>query len=286
MGYSTKLYAVDIANLNAAIGSCDKSLLEKLQDVTKKENEPPSGLNVLHGDVMLRITKKEQILLNDLPMTLDELAQAILAIESGSLELVMEYPWTKTHEAVALANNETIPKSGLERVITRYECDVPQLLQYLVQTPHISWSRNESDEYENNDDSSFQPSFDISEEILSDLVSGNLNQSGAEHGYALEIMCFTLGQLLPDDDLIGDLEPLELNTPLQQPRIPVPLKQYNDFPVISFLTADEVEVEAQRLSRLNLEFPTDEDIEEAREAFFECLKTAAELKLGVVAFYR
>tara|TARA_R110002049_G_C9088513_1_gene556117 strand:- start:466 stop:1323 length:858 start_codon:yes stop_codon:yes gene_type:complete len=284
MGYSTRLYAVEIATLNDAIGSCDQALLKRLQEVNQQVDEPPAEVD-LHGDVILRITKEGQILFNEQPMSLDELSQAVLAIESGSLEVVMEAPWTKTHEAVTLANNETIPKSGLERVITRYESDDPQLAQYLDQTPQITWSRNEADEDETDYDLTYQPAFDISEEILSDLVSGNLNQSGAEHGYALEIMCFTLGQLLPDDDLIGDLEPLELETPLQQPRIPVPLKEYHDFPVISFLTAEEVAAEFQRLSRLNLEFPSDEDIEEAREAFFACIKIAADEKLSVVAFY-
>ncbi len=284
MGYSTRLYAVEIATLNDAIGSCDQALLKRLQEVNQQVDEPPAEAD-LRGDVTLRITKEGQILFNEQPMSLDELSQEVLAIESGSLEVVMEAPWTKTHEAVNLANNETIPKSGLERVITRYESDDPQLAQYLDQTPKITWSRNELDEDETDDDLTYQPAFDISEEILSDLVSGNLNQSGAEHGYALEIMCFTLGQLLPDDDLIGDLEPLELETPLQQPRIPVPLKEYHDFPVISFLTAEEVAAEFQRLSRLNLEFPSDEDIEEAREAFFKCIKIAADEKLSVVAFY-
>ncbi|MBN73774.1 MAG: hypothetical protein CME32_31345 [Gimesia sp.] len=284
MGYSTRLYAVEFDTLNDAIGSCDQLLLKRLQEVNKQVDEPLAEVD-LHGDVTLRITKEGQILFNDQPMSLDELSQAILALESGSLEVVMEAPWTKTHEAVTLANNETIPKSGLERVITRFESDDPQFAQNLDQTPQITWSRNEADNDETDDDTSYQPAFDISEEILSDLVSGNLNQSGAEHGYALEIMCYTLGKLLPDDDLIGDLEPLELDTPLQQPRIPVPLKEYNDFPVISFLTAEEVAAEFQRLSRLNLEFPSDEDIEEAREAFFECIKTAAGQKLGVMAFY-
>ena len=284
MGYSTRLYAVEIATLNDAIGSCDQALLKRLQEVNQQVDEPPAEAD-LRGDVILRITKEGQILFNDHPMSLDELSQAILAIESGSLEIVIEGPWTKAHEAVALASNESIPKSGLERVITRYESDDPQLAQYLDQTPKITWSRNELDEDETDDDLTYQPAFDISEEILSDLVSGNLNQSGAEHGYALEIMCFTLGQLLPGDDLIGDLEPLELETPLQQPRIPVPLKEYHDFPVISFLTAEEVAAEFQRLSRLNLEFPSDEDIEEAREAFFACIKIAADEKLSVVAFY-
>lgn len=284
MGYSTRLYAVEIATLNDAIGSCDQALLKRLQEVNQQVDEPPAEAD-LRGDVTLRITKEGQILFNEQPMSLDELSQEVLAIESGSLEVVMEAPWTKTHEAVTLANNETIPKSGLERVITRYESDDPQLAQYLDQTPKITWSRNKLDEDETDDDLTYQPAFDISEEILSDLVSGNLNQSGAEHGYALEIMCFTLGKLLPDDDLIGDLEPLELETPLQLPRIPVPLKEYHDFPVISFLTAEEVAAEFQRLSRLNLEFPSDEDIEEAREAFFKCIKIAAGEKLSVVAFY-
>ena len=164
MGYSTRLYAVEIATLNDAIGSCDQALLKRLQEVNQQVDEPPAEAD-LRGDVTLRITKEGQILFNEQPMSLDELSQEVLAIESGSLEVVMEAPWTKTHEAVNLANNETIPKSGLERVITRYESDDPQLAQYLDQTPKITWSRNELDEDETDDDLTYQPAFDISQAI-------------------------------------------------------------------------------------------------------------------------
>ena len=223
------------------------------------------------------------MLFNDEPMTLEELSRAILSIESGTLEVVMEHPWTKQHEAVVLANNDNIPKSGLEQVITRWECDDPNTSKNLDQTPHVTWSRTEVEEDEDN--SSFRPNFGTSDDALSDLVFGNLDSGGPEHGYAFEVMCFVLGKLLPDDDLIGDLEPLELDTPLQQPRNPVPLNEYSDFPVINFLTVDEVAAESRRLSELALEFPDDEDIQEARNAFFQCVRIAADKKLGIVSFY-
>jgi len=281
MSYSTRLYAVDIDALSAAVGSCDDSLLRRLRDANTPADDAAAEVE-LHGDVTLRITSEGRVLFNGQPMTLEELSHAILSIESGSLEVVMEFPWTKGHEAVVLANNENVPKSGLERVITRWECDDPQVSKNLDKTARISWSRTESDG--DDDDSSFRPAFGVSEDALSDLVFGRLENSGPDHGYALEVICFVLGELLPDDDLIGDLEPLELDTPLEQKRTPVPLK-HPDFPVISFLTADEVAAESRRLSRLDLEFPDDEDIEDAREALFQCLKRAADKGLGVVAFY-
>ena len=283
MSYSTTLYAVDIGALSAAIGSGDESLLQRLRDANAAADDTLSEVE-LPGDVTLRITGEGQVLFNDQPMTLEEVSRAVLSIESGTLEVVMEYPWTKQHEAVVLANNENIPKSGIEQVITRWECHDPTISKNLDQTPHVTWSRTEVDEDEDN--SSFRPNFGASDDALSDLVFGNLDSSGPEHGYALEVMCFVLGKFLPDDDLIGDLEPLELDTPLQQPRNPVPLNEYSDFPVISFLKADEVAAESRRLSNLALDFPDDEDIEEPRNAFSQCVRIAADKRLGIVSFYR
>jgi len=282
MSYSTTLYAVDIGTLNAAVGSRDHSLLQRLRDACTPAQETPDETK-LRGDVTLRITGDGRLFFNGQETTLDDLPNTILAIDSGSLEVVMEYPWTKQHEAAVLANNEDVPNSGLEKVITRWECDDPKISKTLCKDPQVTWSRNEEVEEEAGP---FIPHFSVAQEALSDIIIGSLSGSGPEHGRALEVLCYVLGKRLPDEDLIGDLEPLALDTPLQQARSPIPLNQYSDFPVISYLSTDEVIAETQRLSKLDLSFPDDEDIEEAREALFECFDAAANNKLAIVAFYQ
>ena len=75
-----------------------------------------------------------------------------------------------------------------------------------------------------------------------------------------------LGMVLPDDDLIADVEQLQLETALGQGRSPVPQLPLMDSPGIGFVEPDEVLQEALRLSRSNLSFPADEGIEEGRSA--------------------
>lgn len=106
-----------------------------------------------------------------------------------------------------------------------------------------------------------------------------------QYGYAFKLMCDTLGEWLPDDDMIGDLGPLELNSPLQEFRSPIDISANNDFPYIAFLTAEEVKAESKRLSGIDLSYPGDEDIEEAREAYANCINEAASKDLAVVTFY-
>lgn len=106
-----------------------------------------------------------------------------------------------------------------------------------------------------------------------------------QYGYAFKLMCETLGELLPDDDMIGDLGPLELDSPLENFRSPIDIPAQKDFPYISFLTSAEVNQESQRLLDMDLSFPANEDIEEGREAFANCIRIAAEKNLAIVTFY-
>jgi hypothetical protein len=78
---------------------------------------------------------------------------------------------------------------------------------------------------------------------------------------------------------------LELDSPLSRWRMPVNLPQPADFPFISYLTPKEVAAEAERLGSMDLSFPDDADIEEAREVLLGCLKEASEENRAVVAFY-
>lgn len=124
-------------------------------------------------------------------------------------------------------------------------------------------------------------------EALHTIITGGPFDPNADHqyGYALKLMCETLGEWLPDDDMIGDLEPLELQSPLEKYRCPIDIPANQGFPFIAFLTADEVQHEAKRLESIDLSFPNDEDIEEAREAFANCVNEAATKNLAIVTFY-
>ena len=124
-------------------------------------------------------------------------------------------------------------------------------------------------------------------QALEAMVKGQrLDEKHAhQYGYAFKLLCNTLGVWLPDDDMIGDLEPLELQSPLEDFRTPIDIPANQNFPYVAFLTADEVKRESARLSSLNLAFPDDEDIEEAREAYANCINEAASKGLSIVSFY-
>jgi hypothetical protein len=124
-------------------------------------------------------------------------------------------------------------------------------------------------------------------EALRRIVTGEARGSRPSHqyGYALKLLCQVVGEWLPDDDLIADLEPLELHSPLERPRLPFDIPANEDFPFLSFLDAFEVRREAERLASLDLSYPEDEDIQEAREAYAACIAQAAEAGRAVISFY-
>jgi len=125
-------------------------------------------------------------------------------------------------------------------------------------------------------------------DAFSELISNSLKHPEAAHqyGYALEMLCRLIGEHLPDDDAIGHLGPLEISSPLETPRHPIHIpKNVDEFPRISYLDPNEVKNECTRLSSMDIAFPNDEDIEEAREAYKNCIDKAAEQNLAVITFY-
>ena len=59
-------------------------------------------------------------------------------------------------------------------------------------------------------------------EALRALILGEALAPEHAHqsGYALKLWCATIGEWLPDDDMLGDLEPLELQSPRSMQRTP------------------------------------------------------------------
>lgn len=121
---------------------------------------------------------------------------------------------------------------------------------------------------------------------IEELIKGQFTaaDSGHMYGYALEGLCQYLGTRL-DSDSVGDICDLELNSPLEDVRHPIALPEIDDFPMISSLSREAVAAEVERLESLDLAFPDDEEIEDARNELLGCLRQAAAKKLGVVTFY-
>jgi hypothetical protein len=112
--------------------------------------------------------------------------------------------------------------------------------------------------------------------------------------YALEWLCNTLGAFLDSFEGRG-LQSLKLDTGLTKARIPMSLPAAKDYdcPEVSYLTAEEVRAEAQRLrsqaargggGMFGRLLGRNAEREEEREAFVQCLERAAQEDLAVVSF--
>lgn len=125
-------------------------------------------------------------------------------------------------------------------------------------------------------------------DVFAQLIAGDLEptEHGHQYGYALEVLCRIIGTPLPDEDAIGQLGPLELNSPLETLKHPVDIaKEVDQFPRISFLDVGEVKAERDRLLTMDLSFPESDDIEEARMAYGECVRHATDAGQSIVTFY-
>lgn len=108
-----------------------------------------------------------------------------------------------------------------------------------------------------------------------------------EYGYAFKEIVRSVGVSLPDEDAVGSIDALELDSPLGGDyRCPVDFEFDGDFPFITYLTKDEVREEASRLKKLDLDYPDDSDIEEGRKGYAAAIFEAAKQGLAVVSFYQ
>jgi hypothetical protein len=139
--------------------------------------------------------------------------------------------------------------------------------------------RSQADEFEASDDRFGDAAHsDLTlEQALEELIEGRVSSPacGFQYGYALELLCRGLGKHLTT---VGGRELFE-DTPLARVRLP------DDFPRISYLTAEEVRAELERRPEREAAFAADEGLAEEWEEFAKCLVSARRRKTGIVTFY-
>ena len=263
MGYSTAIYAVDLARLRAAVGSRDLSLVKQL--MPKKPAMDPEG----GPRVMIDLDRK--LFLNREPIEFGEL-----------IKKLRQRKWKGTALYLYDARKVTMRTPGWEEVV-KYRYSIVNAVPD-SQYEAIEMCFSEEQLYGGCEDEEL-----TEEQAAVELVEGKTTRSaeGYQYGYGLEKLCKVLGTLVTAiDGKGGMLKGLKLKTPLSKERVPVKLPKWkDDFPLIGYLTAAEVEREVKRLEGMNLSYPKDERIEADRKELLRALQKAAKKKLGVVAFY-
>ena len=216
----------------------------------------------------VKVTRKSEIILNGRPVTFDELRTELNRPK-----------WKGTYLFTYLESGRRTgrwSKPGSFALALAKACPWTQFLGEMT----CSSDEELTDGW---DDAELSP-----EQAAAELVEGNVchPQEAHQYGYGLERLCQLLGtRLATIEGKKGMLSALNLNTPLANERSPVSLPKRDDFPVIGYLTADEVEREVERLRGLDLSYPRSAEIEEGRKTFLRCLKGAARRRTSIVAFY-
>lgn len=270
MAYSTTLYAVDIDLLKAALGSDDTSLAKRIRDH--------------NAATPVETFERKQIwvaVLEDGSITLDR--------EPATLEAVLErYAQLERHDVVHFLGKDAEMQ---KRLLEGFSEAAVSMAERGGRAAKISGhpSVKDLEEFYAYDDQVAQPDETAAQidRAVGDLIAGHVSDDlpTACYGYAFQQLCATLGRRLDDGDAIGEIRPLDLETPLEDfrefPQVPAD----GDFPIVSYLTSKELQKELKRLSRRKRSPAEDADIEAARQALLRCLNEAADEGLGVVTFY-
>jgi len=279
MGYSTSLYAVDVAELKAAVGSGDAGLLERVRAVVRQQEGREERVDPTKGPRAL-VTHRSEIYLDGKLVTPDEFKHALL-----------DPKWAGT----MLYHYQADPPDGEDRSgafaelgsIVRFLMTLgPFFAEHgLVYAKRFVGIQGCSSEQALA--AVGGPDDEITEdEALAELIAGKFRRKDCGHvyGYALQWLCLTVGSFL---DVVGTdrLRALELKTPLSKTRSPVKLPRIEDFPYISHLDATALQAEVARLRGLDLSYPRDLEIENERRRFLHLLESAAGQGRGVVGFY-
>lgn len=123
------------------------------------------------------------------------------------------------------------------------------------------------------------------EQAALELIAGTYSRPEDSYGYGLEVLCRVLGTKLGVMAGKGRLAALKLDSPLEKARLPVTMPPSDDFPTISYLSADEVRSEADRLSAIDLAFPKNASIARDRQELLGYLRSAAQTGQAMVVFY-
>jgi hypothetical protein len=278
MGCTTKLYSIELKKLRAACGSKDAAIVEAVLAADAERNGGRKPVDWRKGPSIF-VTWKSEILFNDELVTKEELPHRLL-----------EPRWTGTKLYFYI---EPPPKGeerqGEFRELVSFYGWLTSLGPFFIQ--HGTTFRDQfvgtctQSEPRSTADIDIDAEEISDEDALRDLVNGKFTRKrcSAEYGYALERLCGVLGKRL---DSVGTdrLRSLELKTKLSRIRTPVKLPRIADFPYISYLEHDEVVKEYDQFKSIR-DTGIDEEFDEERRRFVSCLKTATELKHGIVGFY-
>jgi hypothetical protein len=253
MGYASTLYGVQLASLQASIGSNDQQLLERCMTTSRPEPvaNVPAAVFLADGGIVW----------NEARLSPEELKAELAKIEPGTKIPAIDQrsgdfmEKFKTSEAIM-----TVIQAAMRERMFGFQWEV---------------SKENSDEFP-------------LEEAISDLIKGVFTQKDEDntfqYGYALERLCLTIGTHL--GTLEGELllRHLKLKSPLSRKKNPVKLPKSDDVPEISFLSSEDVRAELARVNSLDLAFPADLDVEGGRREYASIVAKAAGLDLAIVAF--
>lgn len=259
MGYSTTLYAVDLDELQSAVGSDDAALFDRVRQLAA---DGSGEVDATRGP-RVRVTLDGDILFNGRRVSLDEFRAAVSDPEwkGTNLHLYREpgRRWRPGPSAFELSQ-----AAGPRTVAGVLTCNTEE--EFLA-----GWR----------DD-------DISEEqALRELLAGTFTRPdcASRYGYALERLCRAIGVRLGTISGKGRLKALKLGTPLGERRSPIRLPTGEDFPIIGYLTAEEVLREVGRLGAMDLSYPGGVSIERDRHLLYGHLRSADHQGRAVVTFY-
>lgn len=126
------------------------------------------------------------------------------------------------------------------------------------------------------------------EEALERLIAGDLSDessdAAAQYLYALELLCNHLGERLDGQEHIKYLDDLGWETAAAELRLPLGLPAPDNFPAVSYLTADEVKADYERFKDEDTDDDDDPYVSEAREEFVWWLKQCADKNLALITF--
>jgi hypothetical protein len=279
-GYSTHLYAIDIDELKAAVGSKDDALLERVREAVRQRSGVERPVDPTKGP-RVRVTAQSEIYLNGRLLTPDEFKEELLNPEWAGTNMYLYQPELQRRD---LREGEFKELGSFMRFLL---LTVAPFFEErgLIFKKHIIGINgcNTEEDFLGLRDPDDDPTED---EALAELIDGKPKRKDCAHvyGYALEHLCLTLGEFL---DSVGTdrLRSMQVKRPLSKNRSPIKLPKSDDFPYVSCLDAGELRTEVERLRAMDFSFPSDEEVEEERKYFLQLLEQAVNKNRCVVGFY-
>jgi hypothetical protein len=265
MSYSTMLYIIDLGVLERTIGSKDLGLVERIAEMRTESVAVPK-----RKQLRVEVREDGAILIDGQPGDLGAAVEAYAALSDSDLCLYLCRSQERRDEALLEFSKVRVPGERSGAKIYGYPLNATET-EFWADPDAVPTKRGG----------------DPIVKALVALIKGNLDKriKTSDYGYALERLCRLLGQRSDLDEAVADIEALGLKSPLSTARAFAQVPHDDDFPVISYLTATEVQSEASRLGRIDLAYPVDEDIENGRVALANAIGFARTQGLGVMTFY-